>query len=188
MKHSNKRRKKKGNSGMKWKLLILTVIILGTGAYYIYSSNGMRVELPDKSDIQQTLEKTAHEADKLKDEIISKAENIKPIVEKIRTGNDTETSTVEAPKLNLEIPVYTYPGRYKKEIVLYRTGYTVSYNEYYKNPNWVAWELTREETKGETGKDTTNSCLTLTCLNQEWYTKTIPKADMTGGIWLRQQI
>lgn len=135
---------------MKWKLLILTVIILGAGAYYIYSSNGMRVELPDKSDIQQTLEKTAHEADKLKDELISKAENIKPIVEKIRTGNDTETSTVEAPKLNLEIPVYTYPGRYKKEIVLYRTGYTVSYNEYYKNPNWVAWELTREETKGET--------------------------------------
>ena len=78
------------------------------------------------------------------------ANNIKPIVEKIRTGNDTETNTVEAPKLNLEIPVYTYPGRYKKEIVLYRTGYTVSYNEYYKNPNWVAWELTREETKGET--------------------------------------
>ena len=34
--------------------------------------------------------------------------------------------------------------------MLYRTGYTVSYNEYYKNPNWVAWELTREETKGET--------------------------------------
>lgn len=135
---------------MKWKLLILTAIILGAGAYYIYSSNGMRVELPDKSDIQQTLKKTAHEADKLKDELISKAENIKPIVEKIRTGNDTETNTVEAPKLNLEIPVYTYPGRYKKEIVLYRTGYTVSYNEYYKNPNWVAWELTREETKGET--------------------------------------
>ena len=150
MKHSNKRRKKKGNSGMKWKLLILTAIILGAGAYYIYSSNGMRVELPDKSDIQQTLKKTAHEADKLTDELISKAEKIKPIVEKIRTGKDTETNTVEAPKLNLEIPVYTYPGRYKKEIVLYRTGYTVSYNEYYKNPNWVAWELTREETKGET--------------------------------------
>lgn len=138
---------------MKWKFLIMTVLILGAGAYYIYSSNGTRVELPeipDKSDIQQTLKRTAHKANKLKNELISQAENLKPVIEKIRTDNDTETSTVEAPKLNLEIPVYTYPGKYKKEIVFYRTGYAVSYNEYYKNPNWVAWELTREETKGKT--------------------------------------
>ena len=154
MKRKNKKRKKK--SGMKWKFLFLTAIILGAGIYYyIFSSNNEGVglpELPDKSDIQQTLKKTAQEANKLKDGLIAQAENLKPVIEKIKTGNDNETDRTEAPKLNLEIPAYTYPGKYKNEIVLYRTGYTVSYNVHYKNPNWVAWELTREETKGETDR------------------------------------
>ena len=154
MKRKNKKRKKK--SGMKWKFLFLTAIILGAGIYYyIFSSNNEGVglpELPDKSDIQQTLKKTAQEANKLKDGLIAQAENLKPVIEKIKTGNDTEIDRTEAPKLNLEIPAYTYPGKYKNEIVLHRTGYTVSYNVYYKNPNWVAWELTREETKGETDR------------------------------------
>ena len=154
MKRKNKKRKKK--SGMKWKFLFLTAIILGAGIYYyIFSSNNEGVglpELPDKSDIQQTLKKTAHEANKLKDGLIAQAENLKPVIEKIKTGNDNETDRTEVPKLNLEIPAYTYPGKYKNEIVLHRTGYTVSYNVYYKNPNWVAWELTREETKGETDR------------------------------------
>ena len=154
MKRKNKKRKKK--SGMKWKFLFLTAIILGAGIYYyIFSSNNEGVglpELPDKSDIQQTLKKTAQEANKLKDGLIAQAENLKPVIEKIKTGNDNETDRTEDPKLNLEIPAYTYPGKYKNEIVLHRTGYTVSYNVYYKNPNWVAWELTREETKGETDR------------------------------------
>ena len=154
MKRKNKKRKKK--SGMKWKFLFLTAIILGAGIYYyIFSSNNEGVglpELPDKSDIQQTLKKTAQEANKLKDGLIAQAENLKPVIEKIKTGNDNETDRTEVPKLNLEIPAYTYPGKYKNEIVLHRTGYTVSYNVYYKNPNWVAWELTREETKGETDR------------------------------------
>lgn len=154
MKRKNKKRKKK--SGMKWKFLFLTAIILGAGIYYyICSSNNEGVglpELPDKSDIQQTLKKTAQEANKLKDGLIAQAENLKPVIEKIKTGNDNETDRTEVPKLNLEIPAYTYPGKYKNEIVLHRTGYTVSYNVYYKNPNWVAWELTREETKGETDR------------------------------------
>lgn len=154
MKRKNKKRKKK--SGMKWKFLFLTAIILGAGIYYyIFSSNNEGVglpELPDKSDIQQTLKKTAQEANKLKDGLIAQAENLKPVIEKIKTGNDNETDRTEVPKLNLEIPAYTYPGKYKNEIVLHRTGYTVSYNVYYKNPNWVAWELTREEMKGETDR------------------------------------
>lgn len=154
MKRKNNKRKKK--SGMKWKFLFLTAIILGAGIYYyIFSSNNEGVglpELPDKSDIQQTLKKTVHEANKLKDGFIAQAENLKPVIKKIKTGNDNETDRTETPKLNLEIPAYTYPGKYKNEIVLHRTGYTVSYNVYYKNPNWVAWELTREETKGETDR------------------------------------
>lgn len=29
-----------------------------------------------------------------------------------------------------------------------RTAFTISYNNFYKTPNWVAWELTRQETSG----------------------------------------
>ena len=147
-------KKKKAKSGIKWKPLLLIILIgLCAGGYYVYSENKNinLPELPDNKEIQKTLKKTVQEADKIKDEIVAQAENLKPVIEKIRSGNKEETtSSAETPKLNLEIPVYTYPGRYEKEIIINRTGYTLSYNQYYKNPNWVAWELTREETKGET--------------------------------------
>ncbi|WP_289089736.1 DNA/RNA non-specific endonuclease [uncultured Bacteroides sp.] len=146
-------KKKKAKNGIKWKPLLLIILIgLCAGGYYVYSENKNinLPELPDNKEIQKTLKKTVQEADKIKDEIVAQAENLKPVIEKIRSGNKEETTTsAEAPKLNLEIPVYTYPGRYEKEIIINRTGYTLSYNLYYKNPNWVAWELTREETKGE---------------------------------------
>ena len=47
--------------------------------------------------------------------------------------------------LKLEIPVAT---RKQEEIILKRMAYTTSYNNKMKNPNWVAWELTRKETTG----------------------------------------
>ena len=34
------------------------------------------------------------------------------------------------------------------EQLLYRSGYTASYNAETKLPNWVAWKLTREHTEG----------------------------------------
>lgn len=146
-------KKKKTKNGIKWKPLLLIILIgLYAGGYYVYSENKNinLPELPDNKEIQKTLKKTVQEADKIKDEIVAQAENLKPVIEKIRSGNKEEaTPSAEAPKLNLEIPIYTYPGRYEKEIIINRIGYTLSYNQYYKNPNWVAWELTREETKGK---------------------------------------
>ena len=65
--------------------------------------------------------------------------------------NSTETLQPESEgtrtslSSHLEIPVYTQP---RKEIRICHTGYTVSYNNEYKTPHWVAWELTRQETKG----------------------------------------
>lgn len=36
-----------------------------------------------------------------------------------------------------------------KQQILYREGYTVSYNPEYRIPNWVAWVLTREEAESD---------------------------------------
>lgn len=46
----------------------------------------------------------------------------------------------------LEIPVLQAP---RQEQIISHTGYTVSYNETWRLPNWVAYELTRQETKGK---------------------------------------
>lgn len=52
-----------------------------------------------------------------------------------------------APKVqNLRLP--ELPAIRKGEMVVSHTGMTLSYNTEHNNPNWVAWELTREETNG----------------------------------------
>lgn len=45
----------------------------------------------------------------------------------------------------IELPL---PLNNKSEQILYRQGYTASYNKDYKIPNWVAWHLTREHATG----------------------------------------
>ena len=45
----------------------------------------------------------------------------------------------------IEIPL---PLENISEQILYRKGYTVSYNKDHKIPNWVAWHLTAEHTTG----------------------------------------
>lgn len=46
---------------------------------------------------------------------------------------------------------YELPARLtdRPEQILQRVGYTVSYNAETRNPNWVAWHLTRAHTKGQ---------------------------------------
>lgn len=43
-------------------------------------------------------------------------------------------------------------GRRASEQIIRHTGFTVSYNEGWLIPNWVAWELTREESTGPVGR------------------------------------
>ena len=48
------------------------------------------------------------------------------------------------------VTMYEQPAPLKDrpEQILRRKGYTVSYNQQTKNPNWVAWHLTKEHTRG----------------------------------------
>lgn len=55
------------------------------------------------------------------------------------------------PAKELAIPISMTP---QQEQIIRHTGYTVSYNKELKLPNWVSYELTREETKGKE-KETT---------------------------------
>lgn len=68
-------------------------------------------------------------------------------------GNTAAKATTKAAEGNtaaktggaLEIPIMQSSTGGQ---ILKRKGYTLSYNADYKTPQWVAWELTRKETKG----------------------------------------
>ena len=62
-----------------------------------------------------------------------------------------ERSVQEADMSGLEIPVI---NKGKQGQILQRTGYTLSYDSKNKTPQWVAWELTKEETKGKEERST----------------------------------
>ena len=82
----------------------------------------------------------------------------KPLIAGIRDGNRPEavsqqsentsqrSETVSRQSKALEIPA---PIKGSNEIILKRTGYTVSYNPTTKLPNWVAWHLTSERCMGK---------------------------------------
>lgn len=59
-------------------------------------------------------------------------------------SSPTRTPSMPSAK-ELIIPRSTTP---RKEQIIHHTGYVVSYNENLRLPNWVAYELTRQETQG----------------------------------------
>lgn len=152
-----KRKKRKNKSNGKWKIILFALLVIAAAGYFMYSGKDIS-GIVKNTNIERTFDYAAEKAGKITENIVSKTkEDVGPVINQIKdkiegqTNNDTEdksdTSSDNVIKLNLEIPVYS-KSLYQKEFVLKRTGYTVSYNPFYKNPNWVAWELTREETKG----------------------------------------
>lgn len=131
--------KTKRSSTGSLKGFILLVIIIA-GALYLYQ-NDNKAALPEtvKQQVEQTVDNTGKFIGKASEE---------------RTEN---RGSVTASKL--EIPVSVQK---RDEIRLVRTAFTISYNNFYKTPNWVAWELTRQETEG----------------NEERKTKFLPDPDL----------
>jgi len=77
-------------------------------------------------------------------------ETIRTLTDKASVTENTKAKTPDGRySLQLEIPKTI---RQRDETIITHTGYTVSYNHHYKTPNWVAWELTRQETTGEEGR------------------------------------
>lgn len=49
---------------------------------------------------------------------------------------------------SLDLSLLELPKINEGELIVQHTGYTLSFNTTHNNPNWVAWELTAEETEG----------------------------------------
>jgi endonuclease G len=70
---------------------------------------------------------------------------------KIRSENTAGKSSKE-PLTALKFPKGAEQPRLLTDVkqqILYREGYTVSYNPEYRIPNWVAWVLTKEEAESD---------------------------------------
>ena len=65
-------------------------------------------------------------------------------------GLKTDQEKIERPFVNTDIGQLEIPSmpNGKQGQVIQRTGYTLAYDKKTKTPQWVAWELTKEETKG----------------------------------------
>lgn len=65
-------------------------------------------------------------------------------------GLKTDQEKIERPFVNTNMGQLEIPSmpKGKQGQVIQRTGYTLAYDKKTKTPQWVAWELTKEETKG----------------------------------------
>lgn len=65
-------------------------------------------------------------------------------------GREASSESREADSDHFEIPA---PLTDRPEQLLVRKAYTVSYNKTMRQPNWVAWHLTKDHTKGSFKRD-----------------------------------
>ena len=107
--------KKKTNSTGSLKGFIL-LIILVAGVLYFYQNK-------DNSTNSKQLQQQMKEV----------VDNTSQQLEKETPETEVDKRTIS----QLEIPVTI---KKRNEIRLNRTGFTISYNNFYKVPNWVAWE------------------------------------------------
>lgn len=103
------------------------VVGLLAGGYYLWQHTGL---------IQPSSSKT-QTASEIRQETDSKS------------GSQT-VSPAKSLNLGLEIPK---PTTRHSEIIVKHTAFTLSYNTDMRTPNWVAWELSREETDGTEGRE-----------------------------------
>ena len=127
------KRRKQGGSLKGF--IILTLIVAGSICLY-----QQQTHIQQPSQTEQPEKRTEKATGNIK------AQSPEVSVKKNFSSASAEKKPIAQSSEALEIPV-TLSRR--DEQILKRTGYTVSYNAYYKTPNWVGWELTRKETKGK---------------------------------------
>ena len=122
--------KKTNHSTGSLKGFLLLIILIGGTLYFYKHGQMFSVDNSERQNIENIIEKTR--------------ENLSHL----STGKQEHEieSTATDISSHLEIPVCL---KKCNEIKLKRTAFTISYNNFYKTPNWVAWELTREETTGK---------------------------------------
>ena len=151
------KRNRKKKKSINWKRILLITALVGIGVY-LYHHNGdfaadvknitNKIELPDSKEIKETISSTVAKAKELPQQLTKET----PTKTKRATKQEIQHTADTDAILALEIPRSTVTHQ---EIILKKHGFTISYNNYLKCPNWVAWELTRGELQGEIPREST---------------------------------
>ena len=72
------------------------------------------------------------------------------VEQSLQQSNDISLDEAVISVQNLEIPAKL---KDRSEKMLKRSNYTVSYNRNWNLPNWVAWELNKDETRGKNNRN-----------------------------------
>lgn len=137
-----KRKTLKKKSGINYKLgCIITIIVLipvmyGAYLYFRQSDQVAQSQSQSYSQNQPQHQTQVHEPNQPEKEV-QPEEEVQP---------ETKPPHHTAPTKDLDIPLSLI---LRQEQIIRHTGYTVSYNKDLKLPNWVSYELTRQETKGK---------------------------------------
>lgn len=116
-------------------LKIGVLLLLVGGVFYVYE--------------YANLEQLFHKWEKPQQETLpDKADTRKEDNATLPTGQHP-TSDADASIAHLEIPIMKSRSGGQ---VMKKRGFTLSYSADYKTPQWVAWELTEQETVGEEGR------------------------------------
>ena len=73
------------------------------------------------------------------------------------TSPSKSSSTEDQLIVNDDTITYCSPLKDRKELLLYRFAYTVSYNPDNKIPNWVAWKETKQYANGKLKRTSSNA-------------------------------
>lgn len=127
-----RRKRKKGSSFMKKALLIATTAVM-VGACIRHGS--------DKEKLASQVGKMVEQAQEVVEQAREGVNRVQQLAEQrgsTTSGKQTENKAIEL------------PAKHKQDTrILERTGYTLSYNDEWKTPNWVAWQLTPERVEGK---------------------------------------
>ncbi len=141
------KKKNRGNSlsTIRTRIILFTVFAAAVYGAYVYLKQENRLPHYIEQPIENALNETAQQSGKIKEKLLNTVETLTS-QEKKTQDKTPETPEKKSLNLKLEIPI---SGINRDEIILKRFAYTLSYNKKMKNPNWVAWELTRKETYGK---------------------------------------
>ena len=137
-KGSRKRNNKKGKSSPLWWLGLVLVLLV--------AAQKVRKDPELKEAVTEQVKSVSGEVKKIK-EALPKAPKLSDL-KLMDEADDWELEkgqTGSLPYRDLEIPVMK---KEKEGQQIRHKGYTLSYNESMRTPFWVAWEITRQELKG----------------------------------------
>lgn len=138
---TKKKRKQKKNSAQLGSIVVVGIALLASICIHQLTSTS---QLPPQA--KEVVEIATKKIEELKDASKEMAKEITKEIAKENTSHpETKSTQSKTLKKGMEIPI----SQYNDTRIISRTGFTISYHDTWKMPQWVAWYLTTERVEGK---------------------------------------